>query len=87
MSSAFPIEPQRLAEICRKDRIVRLELFGSWARGEADSDSDVDLLVSFDSDFKPGLEYIDNSVVYSVVTRHLPDLIERLERLLVELEG
>ena len=40
----------RIAEICRRRQVARLELFGSAARG-ADFDverSDVDLLVEFD---------------------------------------
>jgi predicted nucleotidyltransferase len=37
----------RLAEICRRNDVVRLRVFGSTARGEARPDSDVDLIVDF----------------------------------------
>ena len=44
-----------LAELCRKHHIRRLSLFGSVPKGTAGQDSDVDLLVEFDSGWKPGL--------------------------------
>ncbi|MGD0947166.1 MAG: nucleotidyltransferase domain-containing protein [Candidatus Binatia bacterium] len=37
-----------LRGFCEKYRIRRLEVFGSVARGQASSDSDVDLLVTLD---------------------------------------
>jgi predicted nucleotidyltransferase len=36
-----------LEKFCRTHAIARLEVFGSVARGEANSDSDIDLLVTF----------------------------------------
>lgn len=52
-----PIFPDRaaLAAICRRHHIRRLALFGSMLRGTERSDSDVDLLVEFEPDHKPGL--------------------------------
>jgi len=38
---------ERLNNVCAKNRIKYLGLFGSFARGEADSQSDVDLIVEF----------------------------------------
>ena len=37
-----------LAEVCRSNRIARLRIFGSAARGEDRPDSDVDLIADFD---------------------------------------
>jgi len=37
--------------------VKRVWLFGSYARGEADEDSDVDVLVDIDHDSKVGLQY------------------------------
>lgn len=40
---------QELADLCRKYRVRRLEVFGSAARGDFDEEaSDVDLLIEFD---------------------------------------
>jgi hypothetical protein len=39
----------RLDELCRRWQIRELALFGSMARGDARSESDVDLLVRFDA--------------------------------------
>jgi len=47
------VDPDRLAELCRKYRIARLEVFGSRATGTARPDSDVDLLVSFQDGYVP----------------------------------
>ena len=38
---------EKLANVCRDSNINYLGLFGSYARGEADAKSDVDLLVEF----------------------------------------
>jgi len=40
-------EKQKIAEICRRNDISFCALFGSFARGEANSESDIDLLVRF----------------------------------------
>jgi len=44
-----------LAEFCRRNRILRLSLFGSVLRGEGRPDSDLDLLVEFEEGHEPGL--------------------------------
>ena len=42
------LDREVLTELCRKHGITRLRLFGSYARGDQTSESDVDLLVDFD---------------------------------------
>lgn len=49
------IDRAALAALCRRRRIRRLSLFGSTLKGSARSDSDVDLLVEFEPEAKPGL--------------------------------
>jgi uncharacterized protein len=44
-----------LDALCRRRGIRRLSLFGSRLKGRAREDSDVDLLVEFEPDAKPGL--------------------------------
>ena len=45
--SAVLFDTNALIAICRENDVARLEVFGSTARGEAQKDSDVDLLVEF----------------------------------------
>lgn len=42
------IDASRLAELCRRYGIARLEVFGSVAPGEQRPDSDVDLLYTLE---------------------------------------
>jgi len=46
MSTAI-LDTSKLAPVCRKYGVSSLALFGSFARGEAGPDSDMDILVSF----------------------------------------
>lgn len=49
------IHKDKLAEFCRKHHIRKLSLFGSALRGELHPNSDIDLLVEFESGHVPGL--------------------------------
>src|SRR5690348_13079506 len=49
------IAEEQLARFCRKQHIRRLFLFGSTLAGTAAPDSDIDLLVEFESGHEPGL--------------------------------
>lgn len=40
-------EKEKIVEICKRNDISYCALFGSFARGEADETSDIDLLVRF----------------------------------------
>lgn len=40
-------EKEKIVEICKRNDISYCALFGSFARGEATEDSDIDLLVKF----------------------------------------
>lgn len=52
------IDASRLADICRRYYVTRLEVFGSFASGEAQADSDLDLLVTFEPNAAIGLEFV-----------------------------
>ncbi|HBR57866.1 MAG TPA: nucleotidyltransferase [Blastocatellia bacterium] len=41
------VEKEKIVEICKRNDIEFCALFGSFARGEADETSDIDLLVRF----------------------------------------
>ncbi len=51
------IDKQRIAEFCRRYRIRRLAFFGSVLRDDFGPESDVDVLVEFESGHVPGLEF------------------------------
>jgi predicted nucleotidyltransferase len=40
-------DQKRLADICRRNDLTRLRLFGSTSRGEERPESDIDLIVDF----------------------------------------
>ena len=51
------LDPDALADFCRRNHIARLSLFGSVLRDDFDEESDVDFLV----EFEPGarVTYVD----------------------------
>jgi len=44
---ALPFDVNKLIEICRQNDVAMIGVFGSMARGQADEESDIDLLVEF----------------------------------------
>jgi predicted nucleotidyltransferase len=50
MSAKIAIDRERIAEFCRRWKIVEFSLFGSVLRDDFRSDSDVDVLASFAPD-------------------------------------
>ena len=56
--SDLHIDQDRLADCCRPYGVARLETFGSFATGDASSDSDLDLLVTFRPEARVGLEFV-----------------------------
>jgi uncharacterized protein len=48
-------DEEALEQLCRRRHIRRLDLFGSRAKGTADADSDLDLLVEYEPGHVPGL--------------------------------
>lgn len=55
MDPTLNVDRERLAQLCRRYGISRLALFGSRLNGTARPDSDVDLLVEFEPEARPGL--------------------------------
>ena len=52
------IDRERLAEVCERYGVARLEAFGSFTRGDAEAGSDLDVLVSFSPGVHAGLEFV-----------------------------
>lgn len=52
------LDIDRLADLCRRYGIAKMEVFGSFATGEAGENSDLDILVSFLPAADVGLEFV-----------------------------
>jgi hypothetical protein len=52
------VDRDRLAAVCEKYGVARLEVFGSLARGEAGAASDLDVLVTFKPGATGGLAFV-----------------------------
>ncbi len=75
--TAVAVERERLQEICERYGVVRLELFGSSARGEAGNASDVDLLYTLAPDRHLGWEIEDLEEELADVFGRAVDLVSR----------
>ena len=79
MNQNLTIPMDRLAEYCRANGIARLDLFGSALRADFGPESDIDLLVEFESDRTPGLfDFVRIEQEFSEIFGRKVDLIERL---------
>jgi predicted nucleotidyltransferase len=58
MRARIPVDREEIAEFCRKNHIRRLAFFGSVLRDDFGPDSDVDVLVEFETGHVPGLAFI-----------------------------
>ena len=77
MPLGLPIDDWRLADLCRRYHVAKLELFGSRAKGTARPDSDVDLLVTFEEGQTPGLEFFGMALDLEALLGHPVDLLPR----------
>lgn len=91
-------ESETVAEFCRRHRLIRLAVFGSEARGEADANSDVDLLYEFEPGHVPGWEFVRireeasrlfggrvvDMVSFKYVNRHIRERVLAEAKLLYE---
>ncbi len=68
----------RLDAVARRFRIARLEVFGSFATGDASEESDLDLLVTFEPDARIGLEFITLKQELEAIFGRPVDLLTRV---------
>ena len=71
MTYRLPLDPEVLADVCRRHHIRKLSLFGSELKGTAGPDSDIDLLVEFEPDATPSL------LTMAAIEIELSDLLGR----------
>lgn len=45
--NTYPFDTRTLIDVCRRNDVTMVGVFGSMARGEADEESDIDLIVDF----------------------------------------
>lgn len=57
MQTYAGVTAEQLWEVARRHGVIRMRVFGSWARGEARPDSDLDLLIKLE----PGRTLFDLS--------------------------
>ncbi|GDY11373.1 hypothetical protein LBMAG53_02500 [Planctomycetota bacterium] len=77
MPLGLNVDGNRLRDLCRRYRVAKLELFGSRAKGTARADSDVDLLVTFETGQTPGLEFFGLAMDLEALFEHPVDLFTR----------
>ena len=75
--SDLNIDRSKLEALCRRYGIDRLEVIGSFARGDADPGSDIDLLVTFKPDVRIGLEFVSLKEELETLLGREVDLLSR----------
>lgn len=81
-------DKQKIVEICRRNNIYYCAVFGSFARGEATAESDVDLLVKFSKpigwafygiaeDFEAALGRKVDLATENMIGKHIRDSVMR----------
>lgn len=73
----LPIDLNELRAICKKHGAIHASVFGSYARGEARPDSDLDLLVTL----APGRTYFDLGGLQYELEQHVPGGVDVATRL------
>lgn len=74
MSVRIAIDREKIAEFCRRHHIRRLALFGSVLRDDFGPDSDVDVLVEFETGHVPGLAFFGMEAELSQILGRKVDL-------------
>ena len=67
-----------LEKLCRSYGVMRLEVIGSFARGDASPESDLDILVTFDPQTALGLEFIALHQELETILGRPVDLLTRV---------
>ena len=74
MPTQILVDPQKIAEFCRRHHIRKLAFFGSVLRNDFRPDSDVDVLVEFEPDHVPGLAFLSMEEELSEILGRKVDL-------------
>ncbi len=71
------IDKDRLADLCKRYGVARLEVFGSFTRGDATPESDLDILATFDPDVHMGIEFVALQQALETLLARSVDLFTR----------
>ena len=82
MNPQVSIRKDQLTAFCKRWRIVELALFGSVLRDDFGPESDIDVLVRFDSQARPTL--LDIAQMENELSRMLGREVDLIERTAVE---
>ncbi len=74
------IDREKIAAFCRQRGIRKLSLFGSVLREDFTPQSDVDVLVEFQSGVRPGLDYFGYGEELADILGRKVDLCSRLSK-------
>ena len=74
MPAHIPIDQEKIADFCRRWKVTEFALFGSVLREDFGPESDVDVLVEFEPEHVPGLEFIDMEEELSEIIGRKVDL-------------
>jgi len=74
MNQSLHIPSEAVQDFCRRHHIRKLSVFGSALRSDFRPDSDVDVLVEFESGHTPGLAFFDMEVELSELLGRKVDL-------------
>ncbi len=76
------IDPERIAEFCRARGIRKLSLFGSVLRDDFSPSSDVDVLVEFLPEARPGLDFFGYGDELADIVGRKVDFCSKLDPLI-----
>lgn len=65
-----------IREYFKTKPIIKAYVFGSYARGDADENSDIDFLVTLDSKQKIGLQYVSMQLELEDLLKHRVDFAQ-----------
>jgi predicted nucleotidyltransferase len=78
MSPKVTFDREKLAEFCRRNHIRELSFFGSVLRDDFKPESDIDVMVEFQSDAKVGLfEFVGIAEELELLLGRRVDLVTR----------
>ena len=66
---------EKIRNFFKNKPVLKAYLFGSFARGEADDNSDIDILVELDYSKKIGLEFVQMQLDLQELLQHKVDLL------------